>query len=177
MTAEEIWRKCGVRGYEVSNLGRVRSYWNGRWGITRKTPLILKPRPDAYGYPRACLMGQDFKVHQLVAAAFIGPCPDGYEVNHKNGVKTDNYLDNLEYVTHQRNMKHATDCGLNTPPRWQDRKRKLTDEEIREIRSCGGVQWRVALRYGISQGLVSLIRGGKSWASISDAKPVTEIAA
>jgi hypothetical protein len=51
-------------------------------------------------------------VHRIVAAAFIGPCPDGLEINHKNGIKLDNRAENLEYTTRSANMKHAYDSGL-----------------------------------------------------------------
>ena len=52
-------------------------------------------------------------LHRLVLAAFAGPCPDGYEVNHKNGDKADNRLLNLEYITPSANTKHAAETGLH----------------------------------------------------------------
>lgn len=51
-------------------------------------------------------------MQQIVADVFLGPCPKGKEVNHKNGIKDDYSSDNLEYVTHDRNMEHAGENGL-----------------------------------------------------------------
>jgi len=52
------------------------------------------------------------KVHRLVLETFAGPCPKGMETNHKNGIKTDNRLENLEWVTSSENTKHALSTGL-----------------------------------------------------------------
>lgn len=61
----------------------------------------------AVGYPQKMQL-----IHVLVTVAFLGDCPNGKEVNHKNGDKSDNRLTNLEYVTHSENMKHAFASGL-----------------------------------------------------------------
>lgn len=53
------------------------------------------------------------RVHLLVAAAFMGPTPNGLEVNHIDGVKANCATSNLEFVTHSANMKHAYALGLN----------------------------------------------------------------
>lgn len=109
-TLEEEWRD--VAGYEgvylVSNQGRIYSIPRG---------LYLRPRPNCRGYLRTILGHRtskcwDVRVHTLVALTFIGDRPEGKEPNHKNGVKTDNRADNLEYVTHQENVQHAYDMGL-----------------------------------------------------------------
>lgn len=109
--------------YQVSNKGRVISN-NGN------DPVILKPQTDALGYqhhrlyPEKPIYGMYpngrgkkpklEKVHRLVALHFI-PQPEGDEVwtvNHKDGDKTNNHVDNLEWVTHAENIKHSWDTGL-----------------------------------------------------------------
>lgn len=55
---------------------------------------------------------QKFRVNRLVLEAFVGPCPDGHESNHKDGIKSNNDSENLEWVTHSENVQHAYRLGL-----------------------------------------------------------------
>ena len=73
-------------------------------------------------------------VHRLVAEAFIGPCPEGLEVNHKNGQKQDNRPENLEYVTTAENLSHARTTGLIDNRGCRNHFAKLTEVQVREIR-------------------------------------------
>jgi hypothetical protein len=106
----ETWRDIpNTNGqYKVSDTGKV---------MTTKTGRILSPAIDARGYERVCLFKVDrdrrYKVHRLVASAFI-PNPDGKkQVNHKDGNKRNNCVSNLEWVTNEENMNHSRANGLH----------------------------------------------------------------
>ena len=105
----EIWHKCEVpyTRYEVSNLGRVRNTHTG---------LVLRPWKQNWGYLNIDLYYKGQRkvclVHNLVATAFVEGWREGLEVNHKNGVKTDNRAENLEWVTASENRQHARDVLL-----------------------------------------------------------------
>lgn len=114
---EEIWKDIeGYEGlYQVSNLGRVKSFYakNGRLSIQSH---ILKPKIDKYGYLKLTLCkDKNYKyvtVHRLVATTFIDNLENKPEVNHKDGNKLNNYVNNLEWVTGLENIHHAFDTGL-----------------------------------------------------------------
>lgn len=102
---KEIWRDIkGYDGiYQVSNLGRVR---NAKTLRLKK----LETRYDEYLFVRFHNNGYSGmrSVHRLVAEAFIeNKNPDKNQVNHKNGIKTDNRANNLEWVTQSENLRHA----------------------------------------------------------------------
>lgn len=109
MGSHEEWRN--IRGtkekYSVSNKGRIR---NNETGIT------LKPIDAQKGYVKVNLHydGQRHSclIHRLVATEFIDNPENKPEVNHKNGIKDDNRVDNLEWVTGEENRHHAYETGL-----------------------------------------------------------------
>jgi len=107
-TMRERWKPFAAGNYEASNLGRVRRKTPGRrtWPGRMMSPQLMK-----IGYLRICpvIDGKNVPmyVHKIVAELFIGPCQSGNEINHKDGDKANNDVRNLEYVTHQENMRHA----------------------------------------------------------------------
>lgn len=165
---EEVWRPVAETGgqYEVSSTGRVRS-WVSRWG-PRTSPKVLKPTPAAHGYLQVCLPSGKKAVHRLVADAFIGPCPDGYEVAHNDGNNQNNAAVNLRYATHSGNLADRIQHGTD------DRGERsalhiLTAEKVAEIRRrypLGGASHRsLALEFGVTKSQIGRIIRGESWAA------------
>jgi len=114
---EEIWKDIeNYEGlYQISNLGRVKSmsrYMNNSFGgksLLKERFMKLNPNSDGYENVRIhknC-NGETFKIHKLVASHFIDNPLGRNEVNHKNGIKNDNRVSNLEWCTHSENIRHA----------------------------------------------------------------------
>jgi len=105
----------------------------------------------------------------MLASAFIGPCPNGFDVNHKNGIKSDNRQENIEYVTKSQNMRHALALGLLIPKGMKGEahfKAKLTDEDVRAIR-IGTLGYRkTAEIYGVDRTTIRCIRIGRTWTHV-----------
>ena len=174
---EEVWKP--VVGYEmwyeVSNQGRVRrsvtitNTWAGR---------ILHPRIHPVGYVAVFLcvanMTRTMTVHKLVVEAFIGPILEGMQVNHKNGKKGDNRLENLEIVTPAENIHHAlVVLGAVFSHSGEDHWcHKLTESDVREIRricAAGGVSTsQIGKQYGVKQNTIEQIISRKRWAHVED---------
>lgn len=95
----EEWRAVpGYEAYEVSSLGRV-----------RKGSQILDPRVTTNGYERIRINGKEKAVHRLVADAFIGHAEG--EIDHIDGNKVNNAVDNLRWVTRSENVRHSYSLG------------------------------------------------------------------
>lgn len=115
----------GYDGYQVSDTGVVRSYRKPGGG-RRARPIIIGGTLDDHGYPSSHLVddaGREVtvRIHSLLALAFIGPRPEGQEVRHVNGDRTDCRLANLAYGTRSENCldreQHnpRTHCVRNHP--------------------------------------------------------------
>ena len=99
----DVWKTVeNAPKYEVSNFGNVRKIENGR---------LLHQSTDNYGYKLVSIFyGGEWKtksVHRLVATAFIRNPKGNEQVNHKDGVKDNNHIDNLEWVTPAENLLHS----------------------------------------------------------------------
>jgi len=114
----EEWKQCKghARNYEVSNLGRFRNRFSQAVLSTRKHGA-----KRAYTGVTTCYKGftKVVLLHRLVGEAFIPNPLNKPFVNHKNGIKTDNRLDNLEWCTRSENMQHAWNTGLCKPAKHQ----------------------------------------------------------
>lgn len=170
----EIWKDIpNYEGYyQASTEGRIRSVDRIRIDNYHLKGRVLKNNKLKDGYKQVLLMvdnKKDYeKVHRLVAQTFI-PNPDNKpQVNHKNGNKGDNRVENLEWVTRSENMIHAYDVlGVphNTPLKGKPSlMRKLTIEQINAIKKDGRTQKIIAKDYGACQQTISNIKTGKCYA-------------
>lgn len=103
--------------YQISNLGRVKSLRTRFKGHTNPCNMILVPNIQRSGYIDICLTNKDgklkrLKIHRLIAIAFIPNINNKPQINHINGIKTDNNINNLEWCTRNENIQHAWRMGL-----------------------------------------------------------------
>ncbi len=115
---KECWKLIPGYGdtYLVSDKGRVKSFCKGTEGT------ILRPSVTSSGYKKVAPRGKIKTVHALVADAFIGPCPEGYEILHKDGNKLNDCASNLEYVKQNSTRVKLTPTDIDfiraqKPPR------------------------------------------------------------
>ena len=173
---KEIWMP--IKGYEnlyeVSNLGRVRSLGRTIHGKARNGTdadrfykgKTLTPQGDRNGYLHVGLMKDGvvkiYRIHRLVAQAFIENPDNLPEVNHIDEDRTNNKMDNLEWCTHQYNNSYG-----NKPAKGEKNgMARLTSEQItdiRERRKSGEMLKTIAADYGISINHVCNIAKGKRW--------------
>lgn len=136
----EKWKPVkGYEGlYEVSSLGRIKSLSkrvdSGKCHRSY-SEKILKPGKDCNGYLRVSLsnfnhLAHTHKVHRLVAEAFIDNPEKLPEVNHIDGNKANNSIDNLEWISASDNLKHAYKNGLKSVKGAKNPAAKLTAEQV-----------------------------------------------
>ena len=128
----------------------------------------MKPNINKYGYYKLGLYKnkkrKDFTVHRLVMLTFVGP--SNLQVNHKNGIKTDNRLSNLEYVSQTENIRHSYDNKLHDLFGENNSQAKLTEGQVLEIRNLikeGLTSKEIAQKYLVSRGAIDGIKTGRTW--------------
>ena len=168
--------------YEVSNWGRVKSMkkiiflWNSYAYHARhykERILKIQNNVDGYNVIRLCKNAtcKQFRVGRLVATTFIENPHYKPEVNHKNGNKKDDRIDNLEWCTSSENQKHAIKIGLQKPKKGEQHPHsRLTEKqvkEIREMKATNHTTYYIAHCFCISEGHVRDIVARKAWKHIT----------
>lgn len=172
---KEIWKSIENGFYEVSNLGRVR---RAKPGPGTYIGRLIKLTVRSDGYVSVELFGRPnrkhYFLHQLVAMAFIGPCPRGKEVNHEDGNKQNCTWDNLTYMTRKENHDHAKKLGLWHPGHFSGSshwKAKLTEKKVvrmRKLYETGRyTQMDLSRKFGVVNQVVSSIVTRKAWAHVA----------
>lgn len=171
--SQEIWEEIPrCKGYyEVSNHGRVYSMertitrYDGRQQTFQGR--ILKHGKTKTGYHHVTC-GKIRQVHRLVAEAFL-PNPENKRcVNHKDGNKDNNHVDNLEWATHKENQQHASETGLasgGSMPGSSHPCSKLSEKQVLAIRADTRrrANSQLAREYRVSKVLIGMIKKRKIW--------------
>jgi len=181
----EVWNPVvGFENvYEVSDHGRVKRVRAGRGAVAGK--ILSMTRINKKGYPTVflhkCENGiqtrKAFTTHLVVAAAFLPPKPSvEHQINHKDGVKTNNSPSNLEWVTNDENIAHSWANGLRHYIGENNHTSKLTESDVYEIiRLKGQVRQRdIAVRFNVGLSQIKAIHRGISWKHITNLPDVAE---
>lgn len=158
----ELWRNIAeYKGmYQVSCLGRIRSFKNNK-------PRFLKKRKNksGYYYVNLCDGGvyKSMSIHRLVACEFLGD--SNLQVNHKNGNKENNTLENLEFVSRDENREHAKKNNL-LATKEKNGSHKLTERDVKLMRfkySIGKKMSCLSREFGVSKSVVRKIINYINW--------------
>lgn len=148
-------KTMSIEDYIITKSGEV---------INRKNGHVVKPQPNGKGYYRVSIGGKLRFVHRLVAELYIPNPENKPQVNHKDGNKKNNTVDNLEWVDNQENRNHAVKNGLHLCGERSPNS-KLTEREVIEIREIGDSIPRkeLAKMYRISYQSINDILSHRTW--------------
>lgn len=155
--------------YGVSPDGRVWTCKNGKWGRSDQW-RELRQISDANGYLHVGLRRDGrthvVRVHRLVLEAFVGPCPDGMVTRHLNGVRDDNCIENLAWGTYGENAQDTAVHGRSTQGE-RNATAKLTEDDVRAIRSSQASAAKLASSYGVTQSTIYSVKSYSTWRHVS----------
>lgn len=167
---KEEWRSCvGFRGYEVSDLGNVRTWRSANGRGYAKSPRAMKQRPDKDNYLYVQISNDRYccavRVHRLVLDAFVGLRALGEQARHLDGNRQNNRPTNLVWGTAQQN---ADDRGRHGYwlRRVRETQAKLSARDIIAIKRLidrGATQVEAAKKFGVTQVHISAIVRGLVW--------------
>lgn len=159
---------------EYSPLNINNNYCINKQGkiYSQYTNKLMKQRKNKKGYMTVYLTidgkGITKIVHRLVAETFITNPYNLPQVNHIDGNKENNYVENLEWCTNEYNMKHSWEIGLRKPLKGNEvGTSKLTEQDVIEIYESPRTSYELSKRYNISTSSINLIRSNKAWNHIT----------
>ena len=157
--------------YEISDIGRTKRVMKANNTFVGR---ILTPR-HTRGYLTIVLhkdgVRGTYLIHRLVIAAFVGPCPDGKQVHHKDANKWNNCIENLEYVTSSENALHACKLGLMVNHVGEEHgMSKLTEKNIHAIRKLFGTMTHkeIGILFNVTRQTITSIYKGDTWSSVKE---------
>jgi len=176
MTEKEIWKAIpGFPGYDVSNMGQVRS-WKTRYRTLAPEPHPLKIQKGLRQLRVILLRNRKPHtrfVHSLVLRAFVGPCPEEMETCHNDSDYTNNRLDNLRWDTPESNWEDRRTNGFHGCGTQNGRSR-LTPEQVIEIRQrfvAGESYAQLAQAFDAGKTTIGHIVNGRTWKHVGG--PIT----
>lgn len=153
--------------YKVSNMGRVKSVY----AKNKRGQRIIKPYLNKRGYLSVSLCKENIAVtqsiHRIVATSFIANPKGKLEVNHKDAVKTNNTVGNLEWCTRMENLQHSWDMGLQSWEGIKNVKSKLSEKQVLLIYHSKKMAVELARKYKVSVASISAIRTGSTWCKLT----------
>lgn len=178
--APEISPIPDLLGYGATRKGGIFTFWKRKIGGRRgefyvsDIPTKMRVGHNNYGHERLMLGKGSLRrfrsVHRLVLETFVGPCPQGMECCHKNGIPNDNRLENLRWGTHSENMQDMIEHGNHNPHRGSLQTHSvLTEELVVEIWLSNGeksaAKW--AEDIGCSTSLIWKVRHNLCWRHVT----------
>lgn len=163
-----MWKEFKFESnYEINELGCIRN---------NKTFKELTPFITTNGYLRVRIKGKGYQVHKLIAEHFIDNPNNYVELNHIDGNKLNNSIDNLEWSTRSLNMLHAYRTELSNSAKCANLgekhgKSKLTNENVKDIwyRLLDGEKAvDIAKLYNVSKATIGNIKLKKNWKELTD---------
>lgn len=161
----------GYPGYRVGSDG---TFWTlrmrGPGSAMRSIWRQVMPNLQRHGYLTVGLEGRTKRFHRLVLLAFEGPCPEGMEALHRNGIRTDNRLENLRWGTHLENQSQRREHGTNRPG-TQNNNAKLIEEDIpliRQRRASGATMEAIAAEFGVCRTSIARVLNGVGWTRVAE---------